>query len=496
MPSSPALPAALPARIAARARRALVRAAALAPGDRGARARFVACRSALDDGADVPRALDVVAEMLARADAAHASGRGGDAIDWADKAIQLAFHPTVHYVRRPSPTGGADLPHLAPFRSSAVGRMLLIDPDPGPARETRTSPGRRVLVLCAGGTAFIERVARALGPDVEVRVVDPIRAVVAADGPAAAPTRRSVIAARYERSRTGALLPVPPALREDLDWADTVVLEWANLAFAWASLWEPTSARVVARLHRFESRTPYPALADMGAIDELVLVAGHMEALVQRSVPRSVQAGGTEVIGNLHDLTAFSTAKDATAERTLVQVGWDRPVKDVEATLDILEELRVRDPSWRLLLVGPSPVEGPGTGPFVHRVRSRLAALGDAVEALGVRDDVPDVLRRARYLVSSSRHEGTHEAVAEGAAAGCVPVVRDWPEAAVWGGAATVYPESWVVADADAAVARILGAAGGDAAAEGERAREQVLALRDPGRLVEQWRRALRGAGA
>lgn len=492
-----------------RARRTLMRAASLLPGDRGARARFVRCRDALDAGHTVPGVLDLVADLLSRADAALREGRREDLVDWADKALQLAFHATVHYGQDATPTASADLPHLAPFRDSAAGRLLLMDPDrddgraPRRAGEDAPAPsrrdgGRRVLVLCAGGTSFIERVARELEPRDEVRILDPISRVGEVEGPSHRPTRRSVIAARLALCLDGERLPIPASLREDLDWADVVVVEWANLAFTWVTLWEQVPARLVARLHRFESRTPYPALADMTAVDAMVFVAEHMRALVQQSAPRLSQAREVVVIGNLHDLSTFETRKEPGAERTLVQVGWDRPVKDVEHTLAILETLRAEDPRWRLLLVGPAPSEDPRSAAHSRRVSARSAALGDAVEALGQRDDVPAVLRRARWLISASRHEGTHESVAEGAAAACVPVVRDWPEARAWGGAATVYPEDWVVQDAAEAASRILriSAVPGAAAEAGEDARRTILERRRSGPLLDAWRSVLDGPAA
>ena len=42
------------------------------------------------------------------------------------------------------------------------------------------------------------------------------------------------------------------------------------------------------------------------------------------------------------------------------------------------------------------------------------AAVGEAVEVLGQRDDIPEVLRRVGVILRASRREGTHEAFAEG----------------------------------------------------------------------------------
>ena len=82
-----------------------------------------------------------------------------------------------------------------------------------------------MLVLCAGGTSFIERVARELEPQDEVRILDPISRVGEVEGPSHRPTRRSVIAARLALCLDGERLPIPASLREDLDWADVVVVK-------------------------------------------------------------------------------------------------------------------------------------------------------------------------------------------------------------------------------------------------------------------------------
>ena len=53
------------------------------------------------------------------------------------------------------------------------------------------------------------------------------------------------------------------------------------------------------------------------------------------------------------------------------------------------------------------------------------------------------------FILSTSDNEGTHQAIAEGAAAGCVPIIFPWA------GAEFVYGERWLVESASDAINRI-----------------------------------------
>jgi glycosyltransferase involved in cell wall biosynthesis len=70
-------------------------------------------------------------------------------------------------------------------------------------------------------------------------------------------------------------------------------------------------------------------------------------------------------------------------------------------------------------------------------------------------------------VLSASSRESFHVALVEGAASGAVPVVRDWPLVARYGGPRAIFPRSWVVPDAAAAAARVL-ATSGDPATRAE----------------------------
>jgi glycosyltransferase involved in cell wall biosynthesis len=97
-------------------------------------------------------------------------------------------------------------------------------------------------------------------------------------------------------------------------------------------------------------------------------------------------------------------------------VGRLTPQKGQDLLLNAFVEVRRTVPSSRLLLVGD------GAHRAEYEELSRRLGLGDAVQFLGVRADVPELLRAADLLVLPSRHEGFGLVLAEAMACG-TPVV-------------------------------------------------------------------------
>lgn len=455
------------------------------PTAAGDRARFIRARSALDAGIRPPRLEALASRLLERADGAHAEGDGASAVEWADKALQLLFHSTVHYGTAPAPMGDRDLGLLRPLRESEVGRLLTVTPDP--PRPERPG-GEKVLVLAASSWTFIDRVTREL----EDRSEFTFRRRDLSGLPAGErPSRRGVLEARYAWSAHGERSDVPTQLREDIEWADVIWMEWASYPAAWLTLLAGVDKRIVVRLHRYEAYTQFPQLIDMDQVDHLVFIAGHVRDLVEASAPRAARAHGVSVVPNINDLEAYGLQKSEESARTVLQVGWANPVKDVDFALDLLELLRAHDPSWRLLLAGHG-LEGDDDRTV--RLRARIDAQGSGIEELGYRTDMPQVMQRAGFILSASLSEGSHEAVTEGAAAGCVPVVRDWPDVRAWGGPATVFPREWIVADPVEAARRMIATAEGEYESSRAAARHWASTERDIARIAESYSPILRGS--
>ncbi|UEJ82560.1 glycosyltransferase [Brachybacterium halotolerans subsp. kimchii] len=453
-------------------RRALgagVAAASVLPGGFGARARYLRLTRRMDRG-EVPSVWR--GEMLAqlrRADALLARGDDDGAVEWFDKALRVGYHASLHYGLEDSPLIADPEGFLAPVRASDVGRLLLAPPtrDDGPSRpaprQRADSAGAgagasdapvRLLVIAQRNWTFVNPVIDALeqnGFEVRRFEVDDLP-------PSERPTRERVLRARMELARTGRRLPTPAVLAAEFDWADVVLVEWGHHVLTWVSLLAEMPRVTAARIHRFEAYTPFPLLTVFDVVDRVLFVSPHVRTLIQHLTANLERAG--EIIG-VDNFLAYGLGPEPRGDRDthlLAQVGWLRPVKDVLFTLDLLERVRAEDPRHRLQLIGPGLPEDPAQDTaFQARVRRRLAEFPTgAVQVLGARSDVPDLLAMAGWIVSSSLHEGVHEAVMEGIAAGCVPLIRNWPDARPYGGAGVIYPDRWVVEDLDGAVDRVL----------------------------------------
>jgi glycosyltransferase involved in cell wall biosynthesis len=297
-------------------------------------------------------------------------------------------------------------------------------------------------------------------------------------------------------------LPWAAPLAEQLDWADVVWVEWCQRTAALVTMLDPGDARVVVRLHSHEAFTVFPHLLDLSRVDDVVFVAGHLRELVRQVLPGLEDTTRTHVVPNLLSLDRFSApgGKEADARFTLGVVGVDAVAKDPLWAVELLARLRGRDARYRLLLVGtPIGAADATGGAGAQRYRAELDArlaqadVAGAVDEVGRVEDVPGVLRRIGVLVSSSTRESFHLAVVEGAASGAVPVVRDWPLLARYGGPRALFPADWVASDLDAAAARVLQATATPEAfaAAGTGAREAALAAFDAPQVAPTYERLL-----
>ena len=201
-------------------------------------------------------------------------------------------------------------------------------------------------------------------------------------------------------------------------------------------------------------------LINWSAVDQLICVGPHIQDLIDHQLGDRIAHVRHTVLPNLVHLGRFDHPRAPGTDHTLAMVGWARAVKDPLWTVELLARLRADDPRWRLLLVGhPFAKVLPPTGRDYARRFAKRAEAADVqagIEYVCYTDDLAPVLARVGWVVSSSVREGWGVGPMEAVAAGAVPVIRNWPLFARWGGPRRLYPDQWVVDSLDEAERHIL----------------------------------------
>jgi len=241
--------------------------------------------------------------------------------------------------------------------------------------------------------------------------------------------------------------------------ADIVFCEWCLGNALWYSRRKTDNQKLIIRLHRQEfygkARSKYLSRVEWGAVDAAIVIAPFYEDLLAQLT--SCRTEDIHFVPNLFDTKAFAHPKSKDALHNLGLVQYTRR-KRPDLALQILEELAKLDSRFNLHVIGkrPEDVSWIWNRPEERRPVCRFlenverSPFRDSVIFHSYTEDMPSWFSRIGFVLSTSDNEGSHQAVAEGMAAGCVPVIRNWP------GADRLYPRRFTFSTIDEAVQLIL----------------------------------------
>jgi glycosyltransferase involved in cell wall biosynthesis/spore maturation protein CgeB len=238
---------------------------------------------------------------------------------------------------------------------------------------------------------------------------------------------------------------------------DTVFCEWMLGNAIWYGKHKREGQKLVGRLHLQELRSALFEKVPFDQFDTVIFVGPHM--LRQAKARNPVFEKNGVVIYNGVDVEALqSVPRKPTNGKVLGFVGIVPQRKRFDLALDILRELRKDDPSYILRIKGKRPEDYPWMASrpeemawyeTQYRRLEEDPLLKGAVIFDAHGNDMPEWYAGVDYVLSTSDFESFHFTVADGAAAGCVPVVLPWE------GANEIYPGEWVHADARSAAQSI-----------------------------------------
>lgn len=261
-------------------------------------------------------------------------------------------------------------------------------------------------------------------------------------------------------SHEGHYLRNHQAAQEALEWADLIFCEWALDNAVWFSQKKRPDQVLIVRLHLQEvqsrDRSDFIYATDWEKVDRLILITQHLYDWMRSEFPQ-LAAKATLVYNPIPASDTLNLPKLDEARHVLGFVGAVPARKRLDLAVAVLRKLRSHDQRYRLRIKGALPHDYPWMADrrdemaWYNQVFNDLADLQQ--EGAIVFDphgpDMASWYQEIGHILSVSDFEGSHQAVAEGMAAGCVPAIRDWV------GAGRIYPAHYVEGTVDRLVAMI-----------------------------------------
>lgn len=240
--------------------------------------------------------------------------------------------------------------------------------------------------------------------------------------------------------------------RQDAEWADVVLAEWAGRNAVWFSQNLGEHQRLVVHLHGFEADAVWIDQLHFERVEKLVVVSDfYRQKLI-------AEKGWSEdkltVIPNTLETAVFERDKRKDARFHLAMIGFTPLLKRADLAIEVLRRLLEKDDRYVLHLRGEAPWKHDWV--WNRRVRE-VDAFAELYAQIGQDSRLRDHVVFERYdsnveawlsgigwVLSLSDRETFHLAAAEGMASGAVPVFlpRD--------GVTEIFSDRWVFEDPQA----------------------------------------------
>lgn len=240
--------------------------------------------------------------------------------------------------------------------------------------------------------------------------------------------------------------------REFLELSDIIFCEWALGNAVWYSHHKMTNQRLLVRLHHQELKTEYLSKIEWKNVDTVIFICEHNNNRFLEKFPHL--SPKVRMIYNPIDCNVLNQPKIPSARFTLGFVGLSPMRKRPDIGLEIFHNLKQMDDRFKLIFKGRKPWEYKWLWErpeernyyeeFFHKIE--ISEFKDEIAFEDYGDDMPSFYSKVGFILSTSDHEGSHQAVAEGMASGAIPIIRNWP------GAELIYPQKYIFEDVERAV--------------------------------------------
>jgi len=247
----------------------------------------------------------------------------------------------------------------------------------------------------------------------------------------------------------GHLITDEIAANEGLEWADVIFCEWALGNAVWFSQRKRSEQVLIVRLHLQEvqarDRISFIWEINWKKVDRLILITDHLYDWMRKEFPM-IASKCSLIYNPIPAKENFDLPKSIDCRFVLGFVGIVPARKRLDVAVAVLKKLREKNKRFILRVKGAMPSDYPWMATRItemdwyNQIFDEISYLRE-VGGIVFDPHSPDMAewyRNVGHILSVSDFEGSHQAVAEGMATGCVPTVRNWE------GASKIYPAKYV----------------------------------------------------
>lgn len=229
-----------------------------------------------------------------------------------------------------------------------------------------------------------------------------------------------------------------------LESSDIIFCEWCLGNAVWYSKHKKPEQKLIIRAHRQELTVSYMYDLINDNIDKFISITPALYQLFMQKI--KLPEDKMEMIYNIIDEDKFIVNDNPERFNHIGFIGYVPSLKRMDLAIKLFAQIWEQNKSMFLHFKGKDPYSYDWLKTrkkeidYYNRIYQSIKYLPYSnniiFEPYG--SDVSDFLSRMGYIISTSDLEGSHQSIAEGMAAGCIPVIRNWA------GSDSVYPTRFI----------------------------------------------------
>jgi hypothetical protein len=233
-----------------------------------------------------------------------------------------------------------------------------------------------------------------------------------------------------------------------LNRSDFIFCEWCLGNALWYSNNKLPHQKLIIRLHRWEMTRDYWKKINWDNVDALICISPYFVNLMKQKLPDHVNI---VYIQNYIDPALFNVKKSEDAKYNLGMLGYTPKLKNPIKTIEFFDDFKkkyggVDADKYKLYFKGTSPfkqehLKKRKTEMDYYNKMFKMIKNRKDIIIEGFSDDICSWFSKIGYILSYSDIEGSHQAIAEGMSAGCIPFLQgNYVDS---GQALDIYPEKY-----------------------------------------------------